>query len=96
MYSGQIPLLLSMQEEELALQKAVNSEDTDLMYLTLIHVERSRADYVSNLSTLQFLRLFDSQLPSNLLATDLMLCYNFTFRILYHLIGLSLPVLFFS
>ena len=43
---AQIPLLLSMQEEELALQKAVNSEDTDLMYLTLIHVERTRTDYV--------------------------------------------------
>lgn len=35
-----------MREEELALQKAVNSEDTDLIYLTLIHVERSRTDYV--------------------------------------------------
>jgi hypothetical protein len=30
-----------MQEEELALQKAINSEDTDLIYLTLIHLERS-------------------------------------------------------
>ena len=46
MYPLQIPLLLSMREEELALQKAVNSEDTDLIYLTLIHVERSRTDYV--------------------------------------------------
>ena len=36
-----------MQEEELALQKAVNSEDTDLIYLTLIHVDRSRTDLVS-------------------------------------------------
>ena len=35
-----------MREEELALQKAVNSEDADLIYLTLIHVERSRTDYV--------------------------------------------------
>ena len=42
----QIPLLLSMQEEELALQKAVNSEDTDLIYLTLIHIDRSRTDLV--------------------------------------------------
>ena len=33
-----------MKEEELALQKAINSEDTDLIYLTLIHLERSRPD----------------------------------------------------
>ncbi len=39
-----VPLLLSMKEEELALQKAINSEDTDLIYLTLIHLERSRPD----------------------------------------------------
>ena len=42
--ADQVPLLLSMQEEELALQKAINSEDTDLIYLTLIHLERSRPD----------------------------------------------------
>ncbi|CAE7578096.1 VCL1 [Symbiodinium microadriaticum] len=42
--ADQVPLLLSMQEEELALSKAVNSEDTDLIYLTLIHLERSRPD----------------------------------------------------
>mmetsp|Transcript_15400 Transcript_15400/g.23213 ORF Transcript_15400/g.23213 Transcript_15400/m.23213 type:complete len:848 (-) Transcript_15400:170-2713(-) len=42
--SDQVPLLLSMQEEELALQKAINSEETDLIYLTLIHLERSRPD----------------------------------------------------
>jgi vacuolar protein sorting-associated protein 16 len=35
----QIPLLLRMNEEELALQKAVNSEDTDLIYYTLISLE---------------------------------------------------------
>ena len=33
-----------MLEEELALQKAVNSEDNDLIYLTLLHLERSRTD----------------------------------------------------
>lgn len=33
-----------MKEEELALQKAINSEDTDLIYLTLIHLERHRPD----------------------------------------------------
>jgi len=42
--ADQVPLLLSMQEEELALQKAINSEDADLIYLTLIHLERSRTD----------------------------------------------------
>jgi len=42
--ADQVPLLLSMQEEQLALQKAINSEDTDLIYLTLIHLERSRPD----------------------------------------------------
>lgn len=39
-YAGdQIPLLLRMNEEELALQKAINSEDTDLIYYTLISLE---------------------------------------------------------
>jgi vacuolar protein sorting-associated protein 16 len=42
--ADQVPLLLSMQEEELALQKAINSEDSDLIYLTLIHLERSRPE----------------------------------------------------
>lgn len=42
--ADQVPLLLSMQEDELALQKAINSEDTDLIYLVLIHLERSRPD----------------------------------------------------
>lgn len=42
--ADQVPLLLSMQEDEVALQKAVNSEDTDLVYLVLIHLERSRPD----------------------------------------------------
>lgn len=35
----QIPLLLRMNEEELALQKAISSEDTDLIYFTLISLE---------------------------------------------------------
>ena len=42
--ADQVPLLLSMQEDELALQKSINSEDTDLIYLVLIHLERSRPD----------------------------------------------------
>lgn len=36
---AQIPVLLEMNEEELALQKAINSGDYDLMYLTLITLE---------------------------------------------------------
>ena len=42
--ADQVPLLLSMQEDELALQRSINSEDTDLIYLVLIHLERSRPD----------------------------------------------------
>lgn len=42
--ADQVPILLSMQEEELALQKAINSEDTDLIYLALIHIERLNQD----------------------------------------------------
>lgn len=45
-----------MREEELALQKAVNSEDTDLIYLTLIHVERSRTDYVRYVCAKQLIK----------------------------------------
>lgn len=40
--SDQVPLLLSMNEDELALQKAITSGDTDLIYLTLIHLEKSQ------------------------------------------------------
>lgn len=36
----QIPLLLSMQEEELALRKSINNENCDLIYLTLLHMEK--------------------------------------------------------
>ncbi|KAJ1439405.1 Vps16, N-terminal region-domain-containing protein [Ochromonadaceae sp. CCMP2298] len=38
-HASQIPLLLQMSEEELALQKAIASEDTDLIYYTLIQLE---------------------------------------------------------
>ena len=40
--ADQIPLLLSMKEDELALQKAINSSDSDLIYLTLFNLEKSR------------------------------------------------------
>lgn len=39
--ADQVPLLLFMGEEELALRKAINSQDTDLIYLVLMHLEKS-------------------------------------------------------
>lgn len=42
--ADQVPLLLDMHEEELALQKAINSEDIDLIYSTLIRLERTKQD----------------------------------------------------
>ena len=36
-----------MREDELALQKAVNSEDIDLIHLTIFHLEKSRTDIQS-------------------------------------------------
>ncbi|KAL0578223.1 Vacuolar protein sorting-associated protein 16 [Marasmius crinis-equi] len=36
--SDQVPLLLSMKEDRLALQKAVDSGDTDLIYQVLLHL----------------------------------------------------------
>ncbi|TFY83531.1 hypothetical protein EWM64_g490 [Hericium alpestre] len=36
--SDQVPLLLSMKEDQLALQKAVDSGDTDLVYHVLLHL----------------------------------------------------------
>lgn len=38
--ADQVPLLLSMHEEELALQKAIGSGDTDLVHIALLHLER--------------------------------------------------------
>ncbi len=38
--ANQVPLLLSMQEDELALQKAIESGDTDLVYLAMFHLKR--------------------------------------------------------
>lgn len=42
--ADQVPLLLSMQEEEQALKKAIRSEDTELIYLAVLHLEKVRAD----------------------------------------------------
>ena len=37
----QVPLLLSMSEDELALDKAIASGDTDLVYFVLLHLKRT-------------------------------------------------------
>lgn len=39
----QVPLLISMNEEESALDKAIESGDTDLVHLCLLHLRRSRS-----------------------------------------------------
>ncbi|KAF9060166.1 Vps16, N-terminal region-domain-containing protein [Rhodocollybia butyracea] len=41
--SDQVPLLLSMKEDRLALQKAVDSGDTDLAYQVLLHLHKHLA-----------------------------------------------------
>eukprot|EP00003_Mantamonas_plastica_P023305 TRINITY_DN416_c0_g1_i1.p1 TRINITY_DN416_c0_g1~~TRINITY_DN416_c0_g1_i1.p1 ORF type:complete len:831 (-),score=270.28 TRINITY_DN416_c0_g1_i1:30-2522(-) len=41
--ADQVPLLLSMQEDELALVKAIESGDSDLVYLVLLHIQRNRS-----------------------------------------------------
>jgi hypothetical protein len=40
--ADQVPLLLSMHEDELALVKAIESGDTDLVYLVILHVKRTK------------------------------------------------------
>jgi hypothetical protein len=35
-----VPLLLSMQQDELAMMKSIESGDTDLVYLSLFHLKR--------------------------------------------------------
>ena len=40
--SDQVPLLMSMKEDELALTKAIQSGDTDLVYLALLHLKKHR------------------------------------------------------
>ncbi|GLE08000.1 hypothetical protein PINS_up018868 [Pythium insidiosum] len=39
--TDQVPLLLSMGEFELALRKSLESNNTDLIFMTLFHLERS-------------------------------------------------------
>ena len=42
--TDQVPLLVSMKEEELALEKAIESGDTDLVYLCILHIKQNRPD----------------------------------------------------
>eukprot|EP00474_Spongospora_subterranea_P002851 CRZ03309.1 hypothetical protein [Spongospora subterranea] len=60
----QVPLLISMNEEERALDKAIESGDTDLVHLCLLHLRRSRSS-----SALY------SILRSRPLAQSLLICY---------------------
>ena len=39
---NQVPLLLSMKEDELALDKAIQSGDTDLVYMCILHCNKSK------------------------------------------------------
>lgn len=46
--ADQVPLLLSMKEEERALNKAVDAGDPDLVYLVVLHLRRHRpGDFIS-------------------------------------------------
>ena len=40
--TDQVPLLISMKEDELALHKAIESGDTDLVYVALMHLQKTR------------------------------------------------------
>eukprot|EP01087_Luapelamoeba_hula_P005833 TRINITY_DN1587_c0_g2_i2.p1 TRINITY_DN1587_c0_g2~~TRINITY_DN1587_c0_g2_i2.p1 ORF type:complete len:935 (-),score=149.40 TRINITY_DN1587_c0_g2_i2:178-2655(-) len=60
----QVPLLITMGQEELALSKAILSGDTDLVYLVLLHVRRTRP-------TPEFFRIIRGK-PE---AVDLLIAY---------------------
>jgi len=62
--ANQVPLLMSMQQEELALDKAIESGDTNLVYLVVLHMKRS-------MQIVEFLRVIRSK-P---FALDLFLSY---------------------
>ena len=63
--ADQVPLLISMHQEEVALSKAIDSGDTDLVYLVLLHIKRIR-------SPQDFFRIIKSK-P---LALDLLISYS--------------------
>ncbi|KAI8911364.1 Vps16, N-terminal region-domain-containing protein [Powellomyces hirtus] len=61
--ANQVPLLMSMEEDELALNKAIESGDTDLVHLVILHMKRK-------LSPAEFFRIISSKpLASSLLES---------------------------
>ena len=59
----QVPLLLEMREDNQALQKAIESGDTDLVYHVLLHIKK-------NANTVQFFKIIQSQhIAKSLLIT---------------------------
>ncbi|TFK92340.1 vacuolar protein sorting-associated protein 16 [Polyporus arcularius HHB13444] len=66
--SDQVPLLLSMKEDKLALTKAVESGDTDLVYHVLLHLQK-------RLSLGSFFRLIEEGGPRLALASRLLQVY---------------------
>ncbi|GLB42050.1 putative vps16, C-terminal region [Lyophyllum shimeji] len=66
--SDQVPLLLTMQEDQLALEKAVDSGDTDLVYHVLLHLHK-------RLTLGDFFRLIESGGPKLVAASRLLEVY---------------------
>ncbi|ETN10724.1 hypothetical protein PPTG_22686 [Phytophthora nicotianae INRA-310] len=66
--SDQVPLLLSMGEFELALRKSLESNNTDLIYMTLFHLERT-------LPSMDEFRYVLNREPMYAEAVNLMLLY---------------------
>lgn len=66
--TDQVPLLLSMGEFELALRKSLESNNTDLIYMTLFHLERT-------LPSMDEFRYVLNRDPSYVEAVNLMLLY---------------------
>lgn len=59
--ADRVPLLLSMQEDEIALNKAIESGDTDLVYFSMFHMKRK-------LPLAEFFRLLNNKpMAANLL-----------------------------
>ncbi|KAJ3208091.1 hypothetical protein HK099_000133, partial [Clydaea vesicula] len=77
--ANQVPLLLTMEEDKIALQKATESGNTDLVYLVLLHVKRKLP--IADL----FLILNGNPLATNLLISyckqmDPLLLKNFYYQ----------------
>lgn len=66
--SDQVPLLLTMKEDRLALEKAVDSGDTDLVYQVLLHLHK-------RLPLGSFFRLIEDGGPRLALASRLLQVY---------------------